>query len=252
MNPAEHTPTPEWRDIWTLAEQKNGRLHGVSYELLSRGRHLADTRGSLLCTVVLGSQIQTADLQELFERGADRVYLVDAPELKNFIVEPYARILRHLIETYRPEIIIAGATTTGRTLMPYVSAQIRAGLTADCTGLEIEPETGNLLQTRPAIGGNILATIKTPEARPQMATVRPKSTRPPERQPQRTGEIIRIEANQNLLASRVCFEQFIPDQNSGAAIEEAMPAGVKFHAVRRVPQCAGGGKYFMGARVRQR
>ena len=210
-----------WKDVWTLAEQKGDKLHSVSYELLGRGRSLADARGSRLCTVVIGSQVSQPDLQELIERGADCVYLVEDPALKNFLVEPYARILRFLIEKYHPEIVIASATTTGRTVMPYVSAQIRAGLTADCTGLEIELETGLLLQTRPAIGGNILATIKTPDARPQMATVRPKSTRIPKKQPGRVGEVIQIGSVSNLLDSRVTFEQFIPDDSGSASIEDA-------------------------------
>jgi electron transfer flavoprotein alpha subunit len=210
-----------YRDVWTLAEQKNGKLHPVSYELLGRGRSLASARGSRLCAVVIGYQIPAQDVKELFERGADCVYLMDEPELKNFLVEPFARILRYLIEKYRPEILIAAATTTGRTVMPYVSAQIRAGLTADCTGLEIEPDTGLLLQTRPAIGGNILATIKTPDARPQMATVRPKSTRIPERQPGRAGEIIRVDSIHELFDSRVLFERFIPDDSGCSSIEDA-------------------------------
>lgn len=209
------------KDVWTLAEQKAGRLHQVSYELLGRGRGLADTLGSKLCTVVMGSQIPSGDVQELFERGADVVYLVDDPGLKHFLVEPYARILRSLIEEYQPSIVIAAATTTGRTVLPYVSAQIRAGLTADCTGLEIEPETGLLLQTRPAIGGNILATIKTPDARPQMSTVRPKSTRVPEKQAGRTGQIVRMDSVTRLLDSRVIFEKYIPDNSGCTSIEDA-------------------------------
>lgn len=210
-----------WKDVWTLAEQKGGRLHPVSFELLGRGRSLADARGCRLCTVVIGSQIVKKDLDELFERGADCIYLIEHSALQVFLVEPFTRILRHLIETYRPEIVIAAATTTGRTLLPYVSAQIRAGLTADCTGLEIDPETGRLLQTRPAIGGNILATIQTPDARPQMATVRPKSTRIPERQPGRNGEIIRVGTVDHLLESRVLFEEYIPDDSGCASIEDA-------------------------------
>jgi len=210
-----------WKDVWTLAEQKGEKLHPVSYELLGRGRGLADARKSDLCTVVIGSQVSSADLQELFERGSDCVYLVDYPELKHFLVEPFARVLNFLIESYHPEMLIAAATTTGRTVMPYVSAQLRAGLTADCTGLEIEPETGLLLQTRPAIGGNILATIKTPTARPQMATVRPKSTRIPDRQPDRVGKIIRIELPLDMFTSRVNFERFIPDDSNASSIEDA-------------------------------
>lgn len=211
----------EWKDVWTLAEQKGEKLHPVSFELLGRGRSLADARGSRLCAVILGSKISSDDLRELIERGADVVYLVDYPQLANFLVEPYARILNLLIESYHPEIMIAAATTTGRTVMPYVSAKIRAGLTADCTGLEIEPETDLLLQTRPAIGGNILATIKTPSARPQMATVRPKSTRIPERHPDRVGEIKRIELAEDIFASRITFEEYVPDAEGASSIEEA-------------------------------
>ena len=103
---------------------------------------------------------------------------MEAPELEHFLVEPYAACMLQVIAEHRPEIVIAGATSTGRTLMPYVAVKANAGLTADCTVLDIEEETGNLLQTRPAIGGNILATIKTPNHRPQMATVRPRSTQP--------------------------------------------------------------------------
>lgn len=221
MTPFNHSHQNVENDVWTLAEQKGNKLHPVSYELLGRGRSLADTIGSKLCTIVIGCQVLSEDLQELIRRGADRIYLVDDPALKNFLVEPYARILRSLIEEHHPSIVIAAATTTGRTVLPYVSAQIRAGLTADCTGLEIEPETGLLLQTRPAIGGNILATIKTPEARPQMSTVRPKSTRIPERQAERKGEIIRIDSVKHLLDSRITFERYIPDDSGCTSIEDA-------------------------------
>lgn len=216
----EIDPT-KWQNIWTLAEQKNGKLHAVSYELLGRGRALADQRNCQLCTVVMGDQISKDDVQELIERGADRVYWVEEPRLKSFLVEPQARILIDLIERYHPEVVIAAATTTGRTLMPYVAAQIHAGLTADCTDLAMDKETGCLLQTRPAIGGNILATIKTPTARPQMATVRPKSTRIPERVPGRTGEIIKIDRIESLMGSRVTFEKFVPDAGGCASIEDA-------------------------------
>jgi electron transfer flavoprotein alpha subunit len=221
MSSSNNAPETVYRDVWTLAEQKAGKLHSVSFELLGRGRSLADARGSRLCVVVMGHQVAREDLRELFERGADCVYLAEDPELAQFLVEPYAAILRRLIEDYRPEIIIAAATTTGRTVMPYVSALLRAGLTADCTGLEIEPETGLLLQTRPAIGGNILATIKTPDARPQMATVRPKSTRIPEQQPGRSGEVIPVAFNRESLASRVHFEGFVSDADGCTSIEDA-------------------------------
>jgi len=193
----------EHQGVWILAEQSAGRVQRVSHELLTRGRMLADKRNTELTAVILGREINRDDLQELTERGADRVLAMEAPELQHFLPEPYAACLVHLIEERKPEIMIAGATTTGRTLMPYVAIKVNAGLTADCTVLDIEEETGNLLQTRPAIGGNIMATIKTPNHRPQMATVRPRSTKPAPRQAGRKGEIIRLSAPPSLLMSRV-------------------------------------------------
>ena len=190
-------------DVWTFAEQNEGRLRSVSYELLTRGRDLADKLGTDLAALVLGADVDRDDIRELIQRGADKVYVAEDPALEHFLVEPYASALQHLIETYRPEIMIAGATTVGRTLMPYVAIRVHTGLTADCTGLDIEPETGNLLQTRPAIGGNIMATIKTPEHRPQMASVRPKSTPVPPAVEGREGEVIPVQIPKALLGSRV-------------------------------------------------
>ncbi|HPC49235.1 MAG TPA: electron transfer flavoprotein subunit alpha, partial [Kiritimatiellia bacterium] len=164
--------------VWTLAEQAHGELKGVSFELLARGRKLADQLGVPLVSVLIGDGVEDSRLHELIARGADEVYAVQDPRLAHFVCETYARILTHLINERKPDIILAAATSSGRTLMPYVAVRVRAGLTADCTELDIEEGTGNLLQTRPAIGGNIMATIKTPHHRPQMATVRPKSTRP--------------------------------------------------------------------------
>jgi electron transfer flavoprotein alpha subunit len=167
-----------YKGVWILAEQSAGRVQRISYELLTRGRELADKRGMELSAIIFGDQIDKQDLQTLIDCGADRVVAMQAYALANFFVEPYAACLLELIRQRRPQIIIAGATSTGRTLMPYVAIKAKTGLTADCTVLEIEEGTGNLLQTRPAIGGNILATIKTPKHRPQMATVRPRSTKP--------------------------------------------------------------------------
>lgn len=210
-----------WSDIWTLAERKNNRLHDVSFELLTRGRALADARGCRLCSVVLGHQIAPAELDELIARGADRVYVVQHPALVNFLVQPHAQALQHLVETYRPEVMIAAATTTGRTVMPYLAIKVHTGLTADCTGLEIDPETGHLLQTRPAIGGNVMATIKTPTARPQMATVRPKSAPPAPHDATRSGEIVTVDIPEGLLATRMRYERFVPDASQEVAIEDA-------------------------------
>jgi len=171
----------EHKGVWILAEQSEGRVQRISHELLTRGRDLADKRQTELVAVVMGNGIEEADLAELLERGADRVLAIEAAGLEHFLPEPYAACMLWMIREHRPEIVIAGATSTGRTLMPLVAIAAHAGLTADCTVLDIDPQTGNLLQTRPAIGGNIMATIKTPHHRPQMATVRPRSTKPAER-----------------------------------------------------------------------
>ncbi len=203
----------EYKGVWILAEQFNGRVQRISHELLTRGLDLAAKRGVTLTAVIFGHDIDDDDLRELIDRGADVVIATEAPELADFLVEPYAACMIKLIEEHRPEIVIAGATSTGRTLMPYVAIKTSAGLTADCTVLDIEPETGNLLQTRPAIGGNILATIKTPNHRPQMATVRPRSTQPAARQPGRKGKITRLAAPPELLQSRITRVDFVPDES---------------------------------------
>jgi len=203
----------EYSGVWVLAEQVGGRVQRISYELLTRGRELADKRGTDLSAAIFGHEIDANDLQELIACGADRVVAMEAPELEHFLVEPYAACMQRMIEKFRPEIIIAGATTSGRTLMPYVAVKAHAGLTADCTVLGVEEGSGNLLQTRPAIGGNILATIKTPERRPQMATVRPRSARPAPRQEDRTGEIIRLTAPPECLKTRIRRLDFIKNES---------------------------------------
>ena len=199
--------------IWVLAEQSAGRVRRVSHELLARGRVLADKRGTELAAMVFGARIDAGDLHELIERGADRVVVIEAPELEHFLVEPHAACLLKVIEEYRPEVIIAGATSTGRTLMPYVAVKVGAGLTADCTVLDIEEGTGDLLQTRPAIGGNVLATIKTAGRRPQMATVRPRSVRPAPRVPGRRGRVERLAAPASL-GGRIRRVGFTPAADS--------------------------------------
>ena len=208
-------------EIWTFAEQHEGALERISFELLSRGRALADKRGGKLASVVIGSKVDEAGIRELFERGADKVYVVNHPDLTYYLNENYANVLAHLIATYKPEILIAGATTTGRSLLPYVAARIHTGLTADCTELDIEDGTGNLLQTRPAIGGNIMATIKTPNHRPQMATVRPKSSGIPDRQAGRSGEKIAVAIPSRLLTRREERLGFREMNEEGVNIEEA-------------------------------
>jgi electron transfer flavoprotein alpha subunit len=138
------------------------------------GERPTDKLGAELANVIVGHNAKDM-VHELIYRGADTVYVVDNPTLEHFQVNPYAAILTALIEECKPEIVIASATTMGRTLMPVCAVKLKTGLTADCTDLAIDTNERLLIQTRPAIGGNIMATIKTPSARPQMATVRPRS-----------------------------------------------------------------------------
>lgn len=186
----EKAQIKNYQDIWILAEQWEDKIQEISYELLTRGIELQKQRQCRLNAMVFGKAINDAELQKLVDHGADKVVCINAPELEYFLIEPYAACMLNIIDKFQPETILAGATSTGRTLMPYVAIKANAGLTADCTLLEYETGTDNLLQTRPAIGGNIMATIKTPNHRPQMATVRPKSTRPSPRQLGRKGDII--------------------------------------------------------------
>ena len=188
--------------LWTLAEQDEGRLTSVSFELLAWGRALADKCGGELCSVLLGPADEDGP-RELIRRGADRVLHVDDQSLAHPILEPAADALEFIARERKPDVFLAGATTFGRTLMPVLAVKLTTGLTADCTGLDIDPETGHLTQTRPAIGGNILATILTAKHRPQMATVRPRSARPLEPDDARQGAIERIDVPAELLESPV-------------------------------------------------
>lgn len=212
-----------YQGVWTFSEQRHGKIHPVSYELLNWGRELADKLEVPLSALLFGKDISECELRELIYHGADQVYYINHPLLEHFLAEPYQQALSYLIKVFKPEIILAGATTSGRTLMPYVATnEMFAGLTADCTVLDIEKGTRNLLQTRPAIGGNILATIKTPIARPQMATVRPKSKKATPRDTSRVGSILPVTLPTHLkLSSCVQFEAFIPDSSQEMPLEDA-------------------------------
>ena len=207
--------------VWTLGEQFEGKLRGVSFELLSRGKKLAEELDTKVCSLILGHNISDEDLEELIQRGADEVYFVDDPRLADFQNETYSNVISDLINQYHPHIVLAAATTIGRVVMPYVAIQVNTGLTADCTQLEIHPETKLLLQTRPAIGGNIMATIKTPDHMPQMATVRPKSSRPLDKDPSRSGKIQRIVLKDELVDTRAKVLEFRTDDAGFVNIEEA-------------------------------
>jgi electron transfer flavoprotein alpha subunit len=163
----------QYKDVWVFCEQKKGVVQSVSYELLGKGRELADTLGVELCGVLLGENMKE-EAHKVIHRGANKVYLVDSSALRHYQDEPYTKVLIQLIKEYKPEIVICGATSIGRSLIARVAINVHAGLTADCTGLDIDRKERLLLQTRPAFGGNIMATIICPNHRPQMSTVRHK------------------------------------------------------------------------------
>ncbi|WP_312433335.1 electron transfer flavoprotein subunit alpha/FixB family protein [Lacrimispora sp.] len=162
----------EYKGVFVYAQQVDKKVSRVTFELLGKGVELAAALNTEVTAVLLGSQIEYL-AAELVRYGADRVIIVDHPVLETYMTEPYTAALTAVVETYKPEILLYGATAIGRDLAPRVSARVHTGLTADCTKLEIQEETNHLMMTRPAFGGNIMATILCPEHRPQMATVRP-------------------------------------------------------------------------------
>jgi len=170
--PAPPPDLGDYRDIWVIAEQQEQAVHAVSHELLGKARELAAERGCRVAAVLAGSGIKNR-AQSLIDGGADVVYLADAPFMYPYRTRPHARVIAALIAEHKPEIVLIGATCMGRDLAPRLANGCKTGLTADCTGLAIDPQDGCLLQTRPAFGGNIMATIITAHHRPQMATVRP-------------------------------------------------------------------------------
>ena len=208
-----------YRGVWVFGEQRHGLIQPVVRELVGKGRELADCRRTYLAVVVLGHGMEN-EIAPLARLGVERVYYVDHPTLATYSSEPYSKVLAHLIRLYRPEIVLAGATTVGRSFLSRVAVEIHTGLTADCTGLEISQE-GLLLQTRPAFGGNIMATIVTPRHRPQMATVRHKVM--PEAAPgeERPMEVIRVEVAEELLSGRTRILEFVEEVEETVNLAEA-------------------------------
>ncbi len=181
----------DYRNVWVFAEQRDGALTKVSHQLMGKARELADILGARAEAVLLGHNVE-ALAQELVADGADVVYLAEDPLLEHYRTNAYASVLSDLIQSKKPEIVLFGATTVGRDLAPRISQRIYTGLTADCTGLDIDESERLLLQTRPAFGGNIMATIICPRHRPQMSTVRPGVMRAPQPDKTRQGVVERV------------------------------------------------------------
>jgi electron transfer flavoprotein alpha subunit len=220
VKPAPNSCVKDYRGIWVFIEQKNGRVQSVSYELLGKAQELAKKLNCQVSGVLIGNKLED-QLDELIFCGADNIYLVEAPELANFQDEPYTNIIVELIKKYKPEIFLCGATNIGRSLISRVAINIKAGLTADCTGLDIEPDKKILLQTRPAFGGNIMATIISPNYRPQMATVRHKVFIPSPADKKRKGKIIKESFAAPFYVSRTKLIDIIEEIESTINLSEA-------------------------------
>ena len=180
-----------YKDVWVFAEQRENKFMPVVFELLGEGRKLADAVGCRLCAIVCGSNIEGLE-KELFAYGADVVYYADHKELKDYRTDAYTQVIYKAIEDYKPEIMLLGATHIGRDLGPCLAVRADTGLTADCTVLEIDETDKKIKQTRPAFGGNLMATIICPDHRPQMSTVRPGVMAKAKYNDNATGELIKL------------------------------------------------------------
>jgi electron transfer flavoprotein alpha subunit len=207
------------RGVWVFAEQRDGQLKGVACELLAKGRELADTLKTELSVVCFGHGLK--EIEKLIAQGADKVYAIDDPALAQHQEDFYTQELARLIQEHQPEIVLAGATALGRAFIPRVAAILKTGLTADCTGLDIDTEKRLLLQTRPTFGGNIMATIVCQYKRPQMATVRPRVFKKNAPDSHRQGQIIKVDFKKEVITSKTRLLKFVEDLTERVKIEDA-------------------------------
>ena len=210
----------EYHGVWVFAEQRNGELMKVAIELLGEGRKLADEIGTELSAVLCGHNV--SDLAgELIAYGADKVYLADDPRLASYTTDAYTKVIYQAIMAYKPEIVILGATHIGRDLGPCLAVKCGTGLTADCTKLEIDPTDKKLMQTRPAFGGNLMATIVCPNHRPQMSTVRPGVMEKAAYDKSRQGSVINLKVNISKSDLRTKVLEFVRGIGEVASISDA-------------------------------
>lgn len=210
----------QYRGVWVFGEQRDGVIAPVVFELLGKAKELARDLDTYVGVIFLGYDIENK-AQELIYRGADKVFLMDSEILKNYITENYTTAIVNLVKKYKPEAILAGATTTGRSLVSRIAVNLYTGLTADCTGLDIDKEKKILIQTRPAFGGNIMAQIICPDFRPQMSTVRHKVMPEAERDSSRKGGIIKEKFDSDWQDQRIKFLDFVKEAVSTVNLAEA-------------------------------
>ncbi len=204
--------------VWVFAEEWRGKPKSVTFELLSRSRELANMLQTELCAVCFGRDV---DSNLFIQQGADKVYQVDSPQFDGNPDDLYTQLLTNLIRQYRPEIVLAGATSLGRSFFPRVAALLGTGLTADCSGLEIDVPKKLLLQTRPTFSGNIMATIVCPKERPQMATVRPRVFKKSTPDKARQGQIIKVDFTREQITSKTKLLNLVEDVTQSIKLEEA-------------------------------
>ena len=201
-----------------FAEQRGGLIRSMAHELLSQGRKLADALETELAAVCFGHRVQGVEELVL---TADKVYLLDSPALARYDGDIYVKHLVDLVRQHRPEVVLAGATALGREFIPRVAALLETGLTADCTGLEVDPERRLLVQTKPSFGGNVMATIICETHRPQMATVRPHVFQRGQACTDRKGHIIRVDIKREACTSRTRLLNFVEDLTQRVKLEDA-------------------------------
>ena len=209
-----------YKGVWVFAEQREGDISSVVFELLAKAKELAKDLNTYVGAVLLGYGVENR-AQTLIHRGADKVFLVDSKILRHYISENYTKAIVNLILKYKPEVILAGATTTGRSLVSRIAVNLYTGLTADCTGLHIDKEKNILVQTRPAFGGNIMAQIISPAFRPQMATVRHKVMPESDINTSRRGEVIKDTFDEDDADTRIKFLDLIKETISTVNLSEA-------------------------------
>ena len=233
-----------YKHIWVFAEQRQGKIQNVALELIGEGKRLAKdiSDDTQLCAVLIGNKIDHL-AQECFEYGADKVYMVQDPLLENYTTDGYTKVMKQLIDEYKPEIVLYGATHIGRDFAPRIAARCNTGLTADCTHLDVkvskyiefakanttldtstldpnDPSTG-IKQTRPAFGGNLMATIICPKTRPQMSTVRPGVMQKQERVPGATGEVVNVKPDIKASDIRIEIKDIVKSMKEMVSLTDA-------------------------------
>lgn len=210
----------DYKNIWVFIETECGKPKNVGYELLNVARPLADQKGCPLVAVVIGKDIEDV-AKDAIRYGADSAIIVDGPEYEHYTTDAFTKAMVTLVEKYKPETLMIGATNNGRDMGPRVSCRLKTGLTADCTEIDIDEKTGNIAWTRPTFGGNLMATIMCPDNRPQMGTVRPGVFKKGAYDESRTGEIVKEDIHVAPEEIRTTLVERINEITEAVNLEEA-------------------------------